>query len=80
MSRINLTLPPETMKALSRHAKGRPVAGVARSLIEEGLDRRSRAERLKKLALDYAAGREDALELLADFEALSAEALGDERD
>lgn len=75
MSRLNLTLTPDTMKALQRHARGRPIARVARELLEAGLSRQERAERLQKLARDYAAGREDALELLADFELLSVEGL-----
>jgi hypothetical protein len=65
-------------KALVRHAHGRPAASVARELIEEGLARKAKAARLQKLAHDYAAGREDALELLADFEPLAEEVLGDE--
>lgn len=75
MSRINLTLPEDTMKALQRHARGRPIARVARELLEAGLSRKEKAERMRKLARDYAAGRDDALELLADFEPLSSEAL-----
>jgi hypothetical protein len=53
---------------------------VARELLEAGLSRHEKTERLQKLARDYAAGREDALELLADFEPLSVEVLADERD
>lgn len=68
------------MKALSRHAKGRPTARVACELIEEGLARRAKMERLRKLAHDYATGREDASEVLADFERLAGEVVGDERD
>jgi len=48
---------------------------IARELLEAGLSRQQKAERLHKLARDYAAGREDALELLADFEPLASEAL-----
>ncbi len=80
MSRLNLTLPEVTMKALSRHAGGRPTARVARELIEAGLAREARATRLKRLARDYAASRADALEVLADFEPLAGEVLGDEAD
>lgn len=80
MSRLNLTLPTDTLKALHRHARGRPAASVARELIEDGIARRERADRLERLARDYAAGRDDARKLLADFEPLAAEALGDERD
>ena len=80
MSRLNLTLPDEAMKALSQHARGRPTAKVARELIEEGLARRARTEKNRKLAHDYAVGREDALELLAEFAPLAEEVRGDEAD
>lgn len=68
------------MRALSKHAKGRPTARFARELIEQGLARMDQAERQRRLAQDYAAGRADARELLADFEPLALEVMGDERD
>ena len=80
MSRLNLTLPETTMKALSRYAQGRPAAQVVRELLEAALAREAKAQALRKLARDYAAGREDALELLADFEPLAVEVLGEERE
>lgn len=80
MSRLNLTLSDATIKALRRHAGGRPTAKVVREMIEEVLERRARSERLHQLARDYASGREDALELLADFEPLSAEVLNEKFD
>lgn len=80
MSRLNLTLPETTMKALNRYAQGRPTAQVARELLEEALAREAKAQALRKLARDYAAGRQDALELLADFEPLALEVLGEERE
>jgi hypothetical protein len=80
MSRLNLTLKESTMKALSRYAKGRPTARVARELLEDALAREAKAQVLRKLAHDYAAGRHDALELLADFEPLAVEVLGEERE
>ena len=75
MSRLNLTLDEGTLKSLARHSPKRPVASFARQLIEEGLARLEREARLKKLARDYAAGRDDARELLADFEPLALETL-----
>jgi len=80
MSRLNLTLPDATLAALSRYARGRPTARVARELLEAALSREVKAAALRRLARDYAAGRDDALELLADFEPLAAEVLGEERD
>ncbi len=79
MSRLNLTLPADTMQALQKHARGRPVARLARELIESGLARAAQLQRAQKLARDYAAGREDARAALADFEALSLELLDVER-
>ncbi|MDX2011391.1 MAG: hypothetical protein SFW67_14415 [Myxococcaceae bacterium] len=68
MSRLNLTLPADTLAALKRHARGQRVTRVARTLIEEGLARAEALERKKALARDYAAGRADAVALLKDFE------------
>ena len=82
MSRLNLTLDEDTFSRISQHAKARHarVATVARSLLREALEQRERVERAKKLARDYAQGRADARELLADWEPLSLELLGDEHD
>ena len=70
MDRLNLTLDAGTLGALTRHAKtqGRPRAAIARELIREALARREALEKQRKLARDYAAGRGDARELLADLE------------
>jgi hypothetical protein len=68
MSRLNLTLPADTLAALKRHARGQRVARVARALIEDGLARAQALERKRALARDYAAGRADAVALLEDFE------------
>jgi hypothetical protein len=80
MSRLNLTLKESTMKALNRYAQGRPTAQAARELLEDALGREAKAQALRKLARDYAAGRHDALELLTDFEPLVLEVLGEERE
>jgi hypothetical protein len=49
-------------------------------LIRDGLKRRELADRERKLAADYAAGRADAKELLRGLEAAQLELLGDEAD
>ncbi len=66
MPRVNIMLDDDTMNRLSRHAKhlGLPSAAAARALIQDGLARRERLERRRKLAEDYAAGRQDATRLL----------------
>jgi hypothetical protein len=71
MSRLNLTLSADTFSKLARGARSRRVrvATYTRRLIEDALARTERAAHLKKLAADYAAGRDDAAELLADMEA-----------
>ena len=53
-----------------RHTKhvGKPRATVVRELLREGLARRAAAERRKRLAADYAAGRGDARAVLRDLE------------
>ena len=70
MERLNLTLDADTARVLSQHARehGRPRAALARELIREALDRRVERERRLQLARDYAAGRQDAAEILADLE------------
>jgi len=80
MSRLNLTLDPDTSAQLERHAKahGTRRAAIAREILREGLARREELERRKRLASDYAAGRADARELLANFESAQLELLGDE--
>ena len=71
MSRLNLTLDPDTDARLEMHARkdGKRVAALARELIRESLDRRERAARKRKLAADYAADRPDAALLLREMEA-----------
>jgi predicted transcriptional regulator len=71
MSRLNLTLDADTDSRLDRCARrlGRPRAALARSLLAAALDAQEAAERRRRLAADYAAGREDARGLLRDLEA-----------
>lgn len=80
MERLNLTLDEGTLGALTRHARrdGRPRAALARELISEALARREALARQRKLAQDYAAGRDDALELFAELETAQLELLDDE--
>jgi hypothetical protein len=70
MDRLNLTLDADTSRALNRHAAMHrmPRAAVARDLIKEGLQRREARERAAQLARDYAAGREEALDLIRELE------------
>ena len=70
MDRLNLTLDHDTSGALARHARheGKPRAALARELIMEALARREAVAQRRKLARDYVAGRDDAKELLAEFE------------
>ena len=75
MNRLNLTLDADTLISLRKHARGRPVAKAARELIREGLARAARLERTRKLARDYASGRDDARELLEELTPLELEAL-----
>ena len=79
MERLNLTLDDDTSGALTRHARdqGKPRAALARELIQEALARRAALARQRRLARDYAAGREDARELLADLEAAQLDLLGE---
>ncbi len=75
MFRLNLTLDADTKTWLQRHAKPARRAALARTLICEGIARREALARRKKLAADYAAGRPDALALLADIEAAALDSL-----
>lgn len=80
MERLNLTLDEGTSGALSRHARreGKPRAALARELIREAIARREAVEAQRKLARDYAAGREDAREILSEMETAQLELLGSE--
>jgi metal-responsive CopG/Arc/MetJ family transcriptional regulator len=80
MARINLTLDKDTFDELDRHTRrvGKPRATVVRELLREGLARRAAAERRKRLAADYVAGRRDARAVLADLESVQLELMGDE--
>lgn len=82
MTRVNLTLDPDTFARLSRVARQAhaPCAAVARALLLEGLDHRETAERQRKLAADYAAGRADARALLEELEMPQLENLDEESD
>lgn len=78
--RVNLTLDDVTAERLQRHARrsGERQATLARELLRQALDQRDAAERARKLAADYAAGRAEARRLLSDWEGPQAEAVGDE--
>ena len=80
MVRLNLTLDDDTFQKLDRHSGrvGRPRARVATEILREGLARREAAERRKRLAADYAAGRADARALLKDLESSQLDLLDDE--
>ena len=79
MDRRNLTLDDGTSSALTRHARrvGKPRAAVARELIQEAIRRRDDLESRRRLARDYASGRADAKELLAELEAAQLDLLED---
>ena len=79
MSRLNLTLDDDTQDWLKRHAKQErvPLAAFARKLLGEAVASREALARRRKLAADYAAGREDAQEILRDLERPQLEALLD---
>jgi hypothetical protein len=53
-------------------------ASLARDILREGIARREKLARLRKLAADYAADRKDAAALLADLEPGELELLGDD--
>jgi hypothetical protein len=82
MVRLNLTLDSDTYAELERHAKqlGKPRARIVKEILSEGLARRTAAERRKKLAEDYLAGRADARALLSDLESSQWELLDNEDD
>ncbi len=77
MARLNLTLDSDTLDRLDRYAQGagRARSAIARELLVEALNRIDRHARLKRLARDYARGRDDAESLLADLEAGQLELL-----
>lgn len=80
MARVNLTLDEATFRELDRHIKrtGKARATIVRELLREGLARRAAAERRKRLAADYAAGRSDARAILKDLESAQLELMDDE--
>jgi hypothetical protein len=80
MARLNLTLDGATFEHLKRHAQAqsRPVARLACELVREALARREAAERRRRLAEDYRAGRKDTGALLDDFEPPQLELLDDD--
>ena len=80
MARLNLTLDPDTYSELEKHARQlrTPRARLAKDLLTEGLARRAAAERRRRLAADYAAGRRDARAVLKDLEAAQLALLDDE--
>lgn len=80
MSRLNLTLDDDTLSWLERHASREKlaVATFARRLLCEAVEHRDLLARRRKLAADYAAGRADAREVLADLERAQLEGLLDD--
>jgi predicted DNA-binding protein len=82
MTRVNLTLDQESYERLGRYAKrlGRPQATVAGQLVREGLELLDAREQRQRLAKDYAAGRADAREVIAELESGQLEAMGEEED
>lgn len=80
MSRLNLTLDTDTLEWLEKHAAREKVAvaAFARSLLQEAVNHREALARRRKLAADYAAGRDDARELLAELERPQLEELLDD--
>ena len=71
MARLNLTLDPDTLAALNRHARKerKPAAAVARALLLKAIAQEEANARVLKLARDYANGRKDAAVLLEELEA-----------
>lgn len=80
MSRLNLTLDPETLAWLERHAAAAKVgvATLARELVKEAVEHRDKTERRRKLASDYAAGRGDAKAILRELESSQLDGLLDD--
>lgn len=80
MARLNLTLDDDTLDALNRHARqtGKPAAAVARQLLRGAIAEADARERARKLARDYAAGAQDAAELLEDLELPQLDLVDDE--
>lgn len=79
MTRVNLTLDDDTFNRLERHAKGTGKArsAVARELLIDALDRLERLTRRRRLARDYALGREDDASLIAQIETAQVELADD---
>ncbi len=77
MARLNLTLDCDTFNRIERYAQaeGRARSSIARDLLVEALNRIDRLARLKRLARDYAQGRQDSESLLDDLEAGQLELL-----
>jgi hypothetical protein len=80
VGRVNLTLDPDTENRLERHARASKThrAALAREILREGLLRREERERRRKLARDYAAGRNDARLLLKEIESAQFDLLDDD--
>jgi predicted transcriptional regulator len=80
MSRLNLTLDPDTNERLDRHATelGSPRAAIAREILREGLARRERLRFRQRLARAYAADRKHDRALLGELEAGQLELMGEE--
>ena len=80
MSRLNLTLDDVTLSWLAKHASRERVslAAYARRLLREAVEQREALARRRKLAADYAAGREDAMDVLRDLERPQLEGLLDD--
>jgi metal-responsive CopG/Arc/MetJ family transcriptional regulator len=80
MPRINLTLDSDTFRNIDRHARraGKPRARLVKDILTEGLARRDALERRRRLAADYAKGRDDAREVLKDLERWQLELVDDE--
>jgi hypothetical protein len=80
MSRLNLTLDRDTTSWLEKHAarEKMALASFARRLLREAVEQRELLARRRKLAADYAAGREDAREVLDDLERPQLEGLLDD--
>ena len=80
MSRLNLTLDDVTFSWLRKHAAREKiaVATCARRLLREAVEQQEALAHRRKLAADYAAGREDARDVLRDLERPQLEGLLDD--